>query len=177
MLRPVPANWSPPDSRVTQRAHGCAAPANRSNPSARIRASVSPALLNGNALIFAAGLPGVTAATAEAFVPQMLNLDLLGAISISKGCYVGQEIVARTQNLGRIKRRMYRFRAPADDLEAGAMIHGPDGATGKIVATAASGDAAELTAVIPIGHAEGKWYVDEARRLPLERLALPYAIP
>ncbi len=58
-----------------------------------------------------AGLPTVYAATSEAFIPQMLNLDVIGAVSFRKGCYTGQEIVARTQNLGRIKRRMARYLA------------------------------------------------------------------
>lgn len=58
------------------------------------------------------GLPQVFPDSAEAFVPQMLNLDLTGAISFAKGCYTGQEIVARTQNLGRIKRRTARLRLP-----------------------------------------------------------------
>jgi len=49
-----------------------------------------------------AGLPQIYLATREAFVAQMLNLDLLDGISFSKGCYSGQEIIARTQHLGRI---------------------------------------------------------------------------
>jgi folate-binding protein YgfZ len=64
------------------------------------------------ALDIADGLPQVFAATSGAFVAQMLNLDLLDAISFSKGCYTGQEIVARTQHLGRIKRRLCRFVLP-----------------------------------------------------------------
>jgi folate-binding protein YgfZ len=121
-----------------------------------------------------AGLPNVRAATSESFIPQMLNLDLLGGISFTKGCYVGQEIVARTQNLGRIKRRMYRFGAPSM-LAPGTAIFGPAGATGKVVETAASGDAAELTAVVAIDDAEGTWFADEARTVALEHLPLPYA--
>ena len=57
-----------------------------------------------------AGIPAVYPETVEAFVPQMLNLDLLGGISFQKGCYTGQEIVARTHYLGKIKRRMYLAR-------------------------------------------------------------------
>lgn len=53
------------------------------------------------------GVPVVTAATQEQFVPQMANLELLGAVSFNKGCYPGQEIVARIQHLGLLKRRMY----------------------------------------------------------------------
>jgi tRNA-modifying protein YgfZ len=60
----------------------------------------------------AAGQPRVIAATQEAFVPQMVNMEIpaVGGISFNKGCYPGQEIVARTQYLGKVKRRMYRAR-------------------------------------------------------------------
>lgn len=54
-----------------------------------------------------AGIPDVKLATQEEFVPQMLNLDLIGGINFKKGCYTGQEIVARTHYLGSIKRRTY----------------------------------------------------------------------
>lgn len=71
-----------------------------------------------------AGIASIGPDTSDAFVPQMINLDRIGAVSFTKGCYVGQEIVARTQHLGRIKRRMYRARlsgspriAPGDSLE------------------------------------------------------------
>jgi tRNA-modifying protein YgfZ len=53
------------------------------------------------------GIPAITQATSEAFVPQMINLDLLGGISFEKGCYTGQEVVARMHYLGRLKRRMF----------------------------------------------------------------------
>ena len=56
------------------------------------------------------GIPAIYDATAEAFIPQMLNLDLLGGISFNKGCYTGQEVVARMKYLGQIKRRMYLAR-------------------------------------------------------------------
>ena len=63
-------------------------------------------------LEIAAGQPRVVAATQEAFVPQMMNMELpaVGGVSYTKGCYPGQEIVARTQYLGKVKRRMYRAR-------------------------------------------------------------------
>ena len=54
-----------------------------------------------------AGIPIITPATQEQFVPQMTNLEAIGGISFQKGCYPGQEIVSRTQYLGKIKRRMY----------------------------------------------------------------------
>ena len=58
-----------------------------------------------------AGIPLITEATKEAFVPQMTNLDKIGGVSFHKGCYPGQEVVARTQYLGKVKRHLYRFEA------------------------------------------------------------------
>lgn len=57
-----------------------------------------------------AGIPRIVAATQEAFVPQMVNYEMaaIGGVSFQKGCYPGQEIVARTHYLGKVKRRMYR---------------------------------------------------------------------
>lgn len=52
-----------------------------------------------------AGIPQITAATQEQFVPQMVNFELLGGVNFKKGCYPGQEIVARSQYLGKLKRR------------------------------------------------------------------------
>jgi tRNA-modifying protein YgfZ len=58
----------------------------------------------------AEGIPQVYRVTSEAFVSQMLNLDVLGAIAFDKGCYTGQEVIARAHYRGRVKRRMRRFR-------------------------------------------------------------------
>ncbi len=62
-----------------------------------------------------AGLAWITQATQEQFVPQMINLELIGGVSFQKGCYPGQEIVARTQYLGKLKRRMYLASMAATD--------------------------------------------------------------
>ncbi|MES2772064.1 MAG: folate-binding protein [Pseudomonadota bacterium] len=56
-----------------------------------------------------AGIPLITAINTDSFIPQMLNLEKIGGLSFKKGCYPGQEIVARTQYLGKLKRRLYRF--------------------------------------------------------------------
>ena len=61
-----------------------------------------------------AGMPNIGALTSEAFIPQMVNLDLLGGVSFRKGCYPGQEIVARMHYLGNLKQRMARFRMDDD---------------------------------------------------------------
>jgi folate-binding protein YgfZ len=82
----------------------------------------------------AAGLPTVTAATSGAFVAQMLNLDLLEGISFKKGCYTGQEVIARAHYRGRVKRRLQRFvtQAPAS-LQAGDTHVLPDGRSCDVV--------------------------------------------
>ncbi|MBS0611868.1 MAG: folate-binding protein YgfZ [Proteobacteria bacterium] len=80
-----------------------------------------------------AGLPQVYAATRETFVPQMLNLDLLDGIRFDKGCYTGQEIVARTQHLGRIKRRLFILDLPAGDYHVGDTLRLDDGRGGRLV--------------------------------------------
>lgn len=69
----------------------------------------------------AQGFPLVTQATSEHFVPQMVNLDKLGGVSFKKGCYPGQEIVARTHYLGKIKRHLYRI-SSEQPLASGAEI-------------------------------------------------------
>lgn len=75
-----------------------------------------------------AGLPQVYPATSESFVAQMLNLDLLGAIAFDKGCYTGQEVIARAHYRGRVKRRMQRWHYPgATPPQPGDTVHAPDG--------------------------------------------------
>lgn len=69
-----------------------------------------------------AGIPVVTAATQEQFVPQMANLEQLGAVSFTKGCYPGQEIVARAQYRGEVKRRLFRLHAPTAAPAAGQSV-------------------------------------------------------
>ena len=61
-----------------------------------------------------AGMPMITPATQETFVPQMLNLEPLQGISYRKGCYPGQEVIARMHYLGKLKRRMYRLQTEAE---------------------------------------------------------------
>lgn len=75
-----------------------------------------------------AGVPTVMPVTSDHFVPQMCNLDQLGGISFDKGCYTGQEIVARIHYRGAIKRRMSAIDHPDADLRAGARVDEPAGA-------------------------------------------------
>ena len=93
-----------------------------------------------------AGTPEVLAATVDHFVPQMLNLDTLDGISFRKGCYTGQEIVARAHYLGRVKRRMQHF------AWRGALLPAPG--TSLPIADRAEGAQAELVWALQT-HADG----------------------
>jgi len=127
------------------------------------------------AVDIAAGLPQVFRASSEQFVPQMLNLDLLDGISFTKGCYTGQEIVARTQHLGRIKRRTFRYRV-ADDAPlapmAGLSLEGAKVA--EVVISAPRGEFVELLAVTALDARDRTLVTEDGREaVPVE---MPYQI-
>ena len=93
-----------------------------------------------------AGRPLITAATQDQFVPQMVNLEQLGGVDFKKGCYPGQEIVARAQYRGQVKRRMVRAEAPAGvQLAPGQEFNG-----GTVVDVAPGENGSELLAVMPL---------------------------
>ena len=129
-----------------------------------------------------AGLPQITLATQDQFVPQMANFELVGGVDFKKGCYPGQEIVARSQYLGKLKRRMYRgsIDAPVSEPAAGQDLFGGEPqAIGTIVSAAPRPEGGyEFLAVMQSSAAEG----GEAIRIgtpdgPIARMAsLPYAI-
>ena len=108
----------------------------------------------------AAGLPLVHADTADEYVPQMLNLLELGAINFDKGCYVGQEIVARLHYRGKLKRRLYTATCDVGSApQRGADICVRDGDTtrvsGKVLAVGRAADGAcRIQAVVNIDDAE-----------------------
>jgi len=102
-----------------------------------------------------AGLPQIYAATREMFVAQMLNLDLIDGISFTKGCFTGQEIVARTQHLGRIKRRLHRLRLPAGTWAVGQAVQLTDGRSGRLTELAAAGAEFEALAVLTLETGSG----------------------
>ncbi len=72
------------------------------------------------------GLPWITAATTEQFVPQMVNLELLGGVNFKKGCYPGQEVVARSQYRGTLKRRSYLYETTAAAVPGEEIFHSDD---------------------------------------------------
>jgi folate-binding protein YgfZ len=120
-----------------------------------------------------AGLPQVYPETHEAFVAQMLNLDVLGGVSFDKGCYTGQEIIARTHFRGAIKRRMFRFATSGLPPVPGARILVGDQHAGDVVDAAATKEGSELLAVIALAQHEAAL---ELEGLALRKLPLPYAI-
>jgi tRNA-modifying protein YgfZ len=107
---------------------------------------------DAHALNIAAGVAQVYAATSGTFVAQMLNLDCIEAISFSKGCYTGQEIIARAHYRGRMKRRMQRFAsASAIRLAPGQAVALSDGRAAQIVDAVARADGrCEFLAVAPL---------------------------
>jgi folate-binding protein YgfZ len=120
------------------------------------------------------GLPQVVAATQEAFIPQMLNLDALGGVNFRKGCYVGQEIVARTQNLGRIKRRMACYQASASlTLAPGDRLLAAIDDSGESAAQVVECEGTRLLAVVRLEHAGRPLYGAGGEQL----LALPLPYP
>lgn len=130
----------------------------------------------------AAGLPLITEPTQDEFVAQMLNFELIGGVSFNKGCYPGQEIVARTQYLGKLKKRMYRVRfhegatpLPGQDLYAPGFA---DQSAGKLVNVAPSPlGGFEALAVLQTSSAEGgEVHLGDPAGPRLEFLPLPYPL-
>lgn len=128
-----------------------------------------------------AGIPNVLPGTTEEFVPQMANLELVGGVSFTKGCYPGQEIVARMHYLGRLKQRMFRAHvANAEQLAPGTPIFAPDlpgQSTGNVVdAQTSPGGGYDLLVVVHLSSQQtGELHLatPEGPRIILE--SLPYS--
>jgi folate-binding protein YgfZ len=131
----------------------------------------------------AAGIPVILEQAQEEYVPQMVNLDLLGGVSFAKGCYPGQEIVARTHYLGRVKQRMHRVRLIGIREAAVAQpFYSPafgDQASGAILMTGAHDDrGVEALAVLQrssVESADVRFGAPDGA--PVEFLPLPYPMP
>ena len=130
-------------------------------------------------LDIAAGLPQVYAATSEEFVAQMLNLDALGAIAFDKGCYTGQEVIARAHYRGRVKRRMQRFNTRSSQkLVPGAAGRLSDGRAFKVVdAVNADDGSCEFLAVAAVSARDEASGSDAEAPIEAQALPLPYELP
>ena len=129
------------------------------------------------------GIPNIFAQTNEAFIPQMLNLQVLNGINFKKGCYTGQEVVARMQYLGKLKRRMYRVHCDTEQLPIpGSALHSASSTSsqgaGKVVDAQKSLDGGvDLLAVITTEAVENNdIFLDEAMQFPLTLQELPYSL-
>lgn len=127
-----------------------------------------------------AGLPSIWPQTVEEFVPQMVNLELINGVNFKKGCYPGQEIVARMHYLGKPKRRMYRLALgqgntpePGTDL----YVAGGDGqSAGKIVLAEAGPLDCECLAVIQNDKANAELRLGSLDGPRLKMATLPYSL-
>jgi hypothetical protein len=129
-----------------------------------------------------AGIPVITASTIDAYVPQMANMHLINGVSFSKGCYPGQEIVARMHYLGKLKRRMYRIGFTAhDNPESGSALVTETSTEsqdiGSILSAQKNPDGNyEALAVIQVNEAENSQLkLGDAQGPDVTVLDLPYA--
>lgn len=147
-------------------------------PRAQLDALSAAASKLWDQLDIAAGIPFILPQTQEEFVPQTVNLDLIGGLSYTKGCYPGQEIVARTHYLGKLKQRMYRaqlasYAAPGDKLYCADL---GDQAGGRIVNSARmADDRHEVLAVLQTSNARTvQYHLGSLQGPTLTLLPLPY---
>lgn len=131
------------------------------------------------------GIPNVYDATVEAFVPQMINLHSLNGISFTKGCYPGQEVVARVHYLGKQKRRMYLAHIDlaaspkiGDNITVATTNSNTNQSVGKVVSASPSPDGGyDVLAVLQIDSAENETLQMENRENGLLMLKeLPYSV-
>ncbi|MFJ4142356.1 YgfZ/GcvT domain-containing protein [Pseudomonas sp. NPDC089734] len=127
-----------------------------------------------------AGIGQVVGSTREEFIPQMINLQAVGGVSFKKGCYTGQEIVARMQYLGKLKRRLYRLTLATTDLpEPGTALFSPvhASAVGNVVIAANAESGIELLAVLQADAAEdGHLHLGSPEGPALHVSDLPYTL-
>jgi folate-binding protein YgfZ len=135
----------------------------------------------------ALGLAEVYPDTSGSFVAQMLNLDCIGAIAFDKGCYTGQEVIARAHYRGKVKRRLQRFAAPAPiGLPPGSALRLADGRSAQLVREARLADGScEFLAVCTLPAATvaapeapaPEPAAPAATQVDSRPMALPYALP
>jgi folate-binding protein YgfZ len=133
------------------------------------------------ALEVRSGVVRITAATVEQFVPQMVNLELVGGVNFQKGCYPGQEIVARSQYRGTLKRRSMVFHSVAPLAIGQEVFHSDDPAQPAglvaLAATRPEGGSSALVEIKLSALEAGSLHAGAADGPLLQRGNLPYAIP
>lgn len=130
-----------------------------------------------------AGVPFVQAATLEAFVPQMLNFEVIGGVNFKKGCYPGQEVVARMHYLGKASRRMYLAHLmDATEVKAGdalfSTVSGEQSCGAVVSAQAAPAGGWDALVVVQLAsHDEAAVHLGTQQGTALRFIALPYPLP
>jgi folate-binding protein YgfZ len=129
-----------------------------------------------------AGVPIITAATSDQLVPQMANWDALDGVSFRKGCYTGQEIVARTQYLGRLKERTYLAHVDSAPPAAGEKVYSAafgEQSCGIVLNAAASPNGgSDLVAALQIAAMRsGDVRIGSPQGISIGLLQLPYPLP
>ncbi len=126
------------------------------------------------------GVPRLVSATVEQFVPQMVNLELVGGVNFQKGCYPGQEVVARSQYRGTLKRRAFVFGSPQAAQPGQELFDAADREqpAGMVVNAASFGGRHRLLAEVKIAALQsGALHLGSADGPRLERVPMPYAVP
>jgi hypothetical protein len=117
-----------------------------------------------------AGYPTIVTVTSEQYTPHMLNLDRLGAVSFDKGCYTGQEIVARTEHLGSSRRRLMHYRLESGSAAIGDKLEFDAAEVGEVLTIVDR----DLLAVVPLELHDRTVAVNGYPAVPIE---LPYSVP
>ena len=127
-----------------------------------------------------AGMAWVRGATVEAFVPQMINFEVLGGVSFKKGCYPGQEIVARSQYRGTLKRRLQVFETDATAAVGQEIFHSgdPEQPAGVVAGCGTHSGRTAIAAEVKLAALEGgSLHLGRVGGATLQPRALPYDIP
>ncbi|PPI83977.1 folate-binding protein [Marinobacter maroccanus] len=143
-------------------------------------ASPRMSLADWQASEIAAGVASLTAATQESFVPQMLNWQHVDGVHFKKGCYTGQEVIARMHFLGQLKKSLFRFRIEqGEDLPApGSALVAGERSVGEVVNSVKYRDGSvELLAVVRHDAAEKALHPDGLPEAVLMPMPLPYSVP
>lgn len=132
-----------------------------------------------NYLNILAGIPHISEASSEAWIPQMVNYIAVGGVDFKKGCYPGQEVVARLNYLGKTKRRMYHLQINTDNLPniGDAIASDSDKAAGKILNAALNPDGiVEALAIMKIAEVEKNLTLAADEKITISLLSLPYSV-
>ena len=151
------------------------------DPSAATAHQSNAELMEWQRLQISSGLPMIEERTVEQFVPQMINYELIDGVNFQKGCYPGQEVVARSQYRSTAKRRMFLFQTSGSATAGTDVFHSADAEqpAGLVVNAVkqADGKTLLLAEVKLTALTQGTLHLSSSAGETLEQLALPYSVP